>query len=134
MQPDISAFSMPHLSQASITDEREVAQYLRILPERMTLSYGVTRYLILPERLFRLPYPTSLMLIEVPGGPPGAEAWPEARPYAIVGEAYFTTRSQTNVLSTTGGLSSEESTRNDIRSIPWKVYHRLVALPTALGI
>src|SRR5213592_2307552 len=27
----------------------------------------------------------------------------------------------------------EESTRNDIRSIPWKVYHRFVALPTAFG-
>ena len=30
--------------------------------------------------------------------------------------------------------SSEESTRNDIRSIPWKVYHRVVVLPTALGV
>jgi hypothetical protein len=48
--------------------------------------------------------------------------------------AYFTTRSQTNVLSTTGWLSSEASTRNDIRSVPWKVYHLLVALPTALGV
>jgi len=55
-------------------------------------------------------------------------------PCAIVLQGYFTTRSQRNVLSTTGGLSSEESTRNDIRSIPWKVYHRVVALPTALGV
>jgi hypothetical protein len=55
--------------------------------------------------------------------------------YTIVWQAYyFTTRCHTNVLSTRGGLSSEESTRNDIRSIPWKVYHRLVALPTAFGV
>lgn len=31
---------------------------------------------------------------------------------------YFATRSQTKVLSMTGRLSSEASTRNDIRSVP----------------
>ena len=43
------------------------------------------------------------------------------------------TRSQINVLSTTGELSSGVSIRNDIRLVPWNVYHRLVDLPTALG-
>ena len=47
--------------------------------------------------------------------------------------AYFATRSQVNVLSTTGALSSPVSIRNDMRLVRWNVYHRLVALPTALG-
>ena len=53
--------------------------------------------------------------------------------HAIIA-VYFTTRSQTNVLSTTGVLSSAASTRNDIPLAPWNVYHRRVALPTAFGI
>src|SRR5579864_7757364 len=47
---------------------------------------------------------------------------------------YFATRSQIKVLSTTGGLSSSESIRNDIRLAPCNVYHRLVILPIALGL
>jgi hypothetical protein len=57
------------------------------------------------------------MLIEAPGGPMKLKPGDKLAPVAIVWQGYFTTRSQTNVLSTTGGLSSEESTRNDIRSM-----------------
>jgi len=49
-------------------------------------------------------------------------------------DGYFATRYQTKVLSTTGRFSSEASTRSDIRSVPWNVYHLLVGLPTALGV
>jgi hypothetical protein len=41
-----------------------------------------------------------------------------ARIPAGAAHCYFATRSQTKVLSMTGRLSSEESTRNDIRSVP----------------
>ena len=48
--------------------------------------------------------------------------------------SYFPTRSQINVFSTTGAVTSVGSIRNDIRLLPWNVYQRLVDLPTAFGV
>ena len=63
-------------------------------------------------------------------GPRDEDTQNECETHGLI---HFVTRSQMNRVSTTGLVSSAASTRKVIRSGPWNVYHRRVALPTALG-